>query len=397
MRIVEKQTITNDMFFKPNMELVGNLNKQNNERMDSFVGNDALQRSKDDVGVIYEKSNPLNYSKAIYTKPVAASVNANTIKDVQNKLNGIGYSCGVPNGIMGDSTKLAVASFQKLCGLKKQNGEITDETITTLNVVYKRALNGGLSRGLRNNSDVKKLQENLNRLNYNCGNPDGTFGLSTEVAVKKFQVDHGLTKDGVVGKTTLNAIVDSGPKTISEKGFKLLSDIEVPAGAKKDKNGKIISIPIVDVGDDKYTVGMGNAVDKNDTKTIAEYKRKYGVDVTKVGAQVDYDTCLRIFNDHIEEFTGTLDRMLKRNGYVPTQNEYDAMVIAVYNRPALANPGNALDTLIKNNSHNREEWRTTILNEYKGLDLWNSKGRGWTNRINEEIELFFDGDYTKNY
>ena len=280
---------------------------------------------------------------------------------------------------------------------KKQNGEITDETITTLNVVYKRALNGGLSRGLRNNSDVKKLQENLNRLNYNCGNPDGTFGLSTEVAVKKFQVDHGLTKDGVVGKTTLNAIVDSGPKTISEKGFKLLSDIEVPAGAKKDKNGKIISIPIVDVGDDKYTVGMGNAVDKNDTKTIAEYKRKYGVDVTKVGAQVDYDTCLRIFNDHIEKFTGTLDRMLKRNGYVPTQNEYDAMVIAVYNRPALANPGNALDTLIKNNSHNREEWRTTILNEYKGLDLWNSKGRGWTNRINEEIELFFDGDYTKNY
>lgn len=50
--------------------------------------------------------------------------------------------------------------------------------------------------------DVKKLQEALNKLGFNCGTPDGIFGAKTEAAVKAFQQRYGLAVDGIVGPAT---------------------------------------------------------------------------------------------------------------------------------------------------------------------------------------------------
>ncbi len=51
-------------------------------------------------------------------------------------------------------------------------------------------------------SDVKGLQEILMSLGYDCGMPDGVFGSKTKSAVEKFQSDHGLSPDGIVGPLT---------------------------------------------------------------------------------------------------------------------------------------------------------------------------------------------------
>lgn len=383
------------------------------EKTNGSVQNQVSQKqdtknNESDIAVIYERSNSANAGMTTYASTRAVTTTTltkSTIKDVQTKLNAIGYSCGTPDGIAGKNTKAAVASFQKLCGLQDQSGTITDETITKLNSVYSRSQRGVLSRGLRNNDSVKKLQENLNKLNFNCGTPDGTFGAGTETAVKNFQKAHSLTVDGVVGSATLAAIekainalnTPSTPPTgLSENGFKLLASYEATS-VVKDKNGNIVSIPILDIGDGVYTIGIGNTVKKTDTKTIEEYKQKYGIDVTKVGTQVDIKTCMQIYNDHVNTYTSTVNNLLKRYNYTPTQNEYDALVIAVYNRPALASKGHALDTLLKNNNHNKDDWRTALINEYKGLSGWSKYGKGWSNRIEDELELYFDNDYVRNH
>lgn len=49
--------------------------------------------------------------------------------------------------------------------------------------------------------EVKQLQKALSIAGYTVGN-DGFFGDGTEEAVKKFQKDHGLEADGVVGNAT---------------------------------------------------------------------------------------------------------------------------------------------------------------------------------------------------
>lgn len=60
------------------------------------------------------------------------------------------------------------------------------------------------SRILRNGhhgEDVRTLQTNLIELGYSCGlwGADGDFGDSTELAVRRFQKDNGLTADGKYG------------------------------------------------------------------------------------------------------------------------------------------------------------------------------------------------------
>lgn len=60
------------------------------------------------------------------------------------------------------------------------------------------------TRILRNGDegeDVKAMQTNLIRLGYDCGRwgADGDFGDATEMALKKFQRDHGLEDDGECG------------------------------------------------------------------------------------------------------------------------------------------------------------------------------------------------------
>lgn len=54
--------------------------------------------------------------------------------------------------------------------------------------------------------NVESLQERLNELKYNSGEVDGIFGKKTEIAVKNFQSDNGLTADGIVGKNTCKAL-----------------------------------------------------------------------------------------------------------------------------------------------------------------------------------------------
>ena len=58
-----------------------------------------------------------------------------------------------------------------------------------------------LKKGSRG-SDVKELQQNLNKLGYNCGIADGIWGTKTENAVRKFQKDNKLEVDGIVGGAT---------------------------------------------------------------------------------------------------------------------------------------------------------------------------------------------------
>lgn len=75
-----------------------------------------------------------------------------------------------------------------------------------------------IKRGSKGDA-VKKAQTILYKLGYDLGKCgiDGDFGKATEAAVKEFQRDHKLTKDGIVGKATWDALLKANEQTTPVK------------------------------------------------------------------------------------------------------------------------------------------------------------------------------------
>ena len=130
------------------------------------------------------------------------------VKTLQDKLNTLGYNSGSVDGIFGAKTYAAVTAFQKANSLGvdgivgkltwgKLYGVSPAMPVETTTVVGRPTVSYG-SRG----DAVRKLQELLNALGYDCGSVDGIFGSKTKAAVLAFQKANGLGVDGIVGPLT---------------------------------------------------------------------------------------------------------------------------------------------------------------------------------------------------
>ena len=65
---------------------------------------------------------------------------------------------------------------------------------------------------LDNGKDVGEVQFALDRLGFYTGAHDGSFGNTTERAVKAFQAKNNLTQSGIVGTKTLKLIKQQDTK-----------------------------------------------------------------------------------------------------------------------------------------------------------------------------------------
>ena len=132
------------------------------------------------------------------------------VKDLQTKLKKLGFYNASIDGDYGDTTVAAVKAFQKKYNLTA-DGVAGSETLKKLDSAYKNADSNtstdddSLRKGATGTA-VKTLQTNLKKLGFYTAYVDGSFGATTESAVKAFQRKYGLTADGVAGSATLKKI-----------------------------------------------------------------------------------------------------------------------------------------------------------------------------------------------
>ena len=132
------------------------------------------------------------------------------VKDLQTKLKKLGFYNAYVDGSYGDTTVAAVRAFQKKYNLTA-DGVAGSETLKKLDSAYKNADSNtstdddSLRKGATGTA-VKTLQTNLKKLGFYTAYVDGSFGSTTESAVKAFQKKYGLTADGVAGSATLKKI-----------------------------------------------------------------------------------------------------------------------------------------------------------------------------------------------
>jgi N-acetylmuramoyl-L-alanine amidase len=121
---------------------------------------------------------------------------------------------GSESAVFDPATELAVRHFQQVRGLSV-DGRVGEETYRALSEA-RWSLGDRLLRydpeRLMRGDDVTALQERLLELGYDAGRADGILGPETEVGLRAFQRDYGLTSDGTCGPATLRALRQLGRK-----------------------------------------------------------------------------------------------------------------------------------------------------------------------------------------
>jgi N-acetylmuramoyl-L-alanine amidase len=153
--------------------------------------------------------------------PLGPGSRGPAVADVRAALRSLGLLTpvdGVPDDagteVYDQATELAVRHFQQVRGLSV-DGRVGEETYRALSEARwslgDRLLHHDPERPVRGD-DVTGLQERLLELGYDAGRADGIFGPETEVGLRAFQRDYGLTSDGTCGPATLRALRQLGRK-----------------------------------------------------------------------------------------------------------------------------------------------------------------------------------------
>ncbi len=146
----------------------------------------------------------------------------NEVRDLHRRLATSGFADTGDPGEFDDRTEKALREFQASRRLV-EDGICARQTWAALvdsghrlgdRMVYLRS---PMTRG----DDVTDLQQRLGSLGFDAGWLDGIFGPDTESALRDFQLNQGLTGDGVVGRETVAALDRlsgrrSGDKTVAE-------------------------------------------------------------------------------------------------------------------------------------------------------------------------------------
>ena len=118
------------------------------------------------------------------------------VSDAQELLEFYGYDPGRIDGVLGPSTRSAIARFQR---------ENNVEESRYLNKVTWEKLHIFEGSGLirEGQMDVAVIQKVLLKAGFSPGKVDGNLGQKTLEAIKDFQKANGLYVDGKVGYQTL--------------------------------------------------------------------------------------------------------------------------------------------------------------------------------------------------
>ncbi|MEM9541442.1 MAG: peptidoglycan-binding protein [Cyanobacteria bacterium P01_E01_bin.42] len=138
------------------------------------------------------------------------------VRDLQQRLQGMGYFNGPVTGYYGSITTEAVIRFQRakglsvdgVAGVQTQNALQSNSggSAATASTPSTPIAMGGLLKRGQQSDRVKRLQLTLRERGYFIGPATGYYGSITTEAVKRFQRGQGLAADGIAGAKTQQAL-----------------------------------------------------------------------------------------------------------------------------------------------------------------------------------------------
>jgi peptidoglycan hydrolase-like protein with peptidoglycan-binding domain len=236
---------------------------------DKLAGNQRAQQERDQELERLRRDNErysreLNLRGGSATASTATDLNIDQVRQVQTRLNQMGYFSGNIDGVWGPETQTALRNFQQSKNLQV-TGQLNEQTARALGVEnYARAGStaGSEGQGMAQNQiresntpsgqrqqsgaqqqasntsgvqepqqsgrqqstqssardntqtqmvvltqqDVRQLQRKLNNMGYDAGQVDGIWGPRTQGAVRNFQQAKNLQASGRLNEQTMDAL-----------------------------------------------------------------------------------------------------------------------------------------------------------------------------------------------
>ena len=145
---------------------------------------------------------------SVPVEPIGRGSVGPEVSDIQRRLGELGHACDRDPGVFDPITEAAVRAFQQRRGLAA-DGRVGEDTWRALVGASFRLGDRTLyvTRPLMHGDDVRDLQRRLNRLGFDAGYDDGFYGPQTFEAVRDFQLNAGLTVDGLAGTRTIDVLL----------------------------------------------------------------------------------------------------------------------------------------------------------------------------------------------
>ncbi|GHU55560.1 hypothetical protein AGMMS49975_17520 [Clostridia bacterium] len=251
------------------------------------------------------------------TSVIKAGAKGNDVVELQFILNYLSqFYDEIPpvleNGIVDAATVNSIKEFQKLKGLT-QDGIVGPATWRVLYDAYKSAKGGGgggstpqypgyyLKVGVKDDN-VRTMQTYLNALSSKYPSipkltADGDFGNQTKAAVIEFQKLFGLTADGIIGKSTWDAIVKAaGGQAPSEDqsypGYYLKVGVEGEKVRQLQRYLNAISSEYPSIPKITADGAYGNAT----AAAVKKYQQLFGLTADGITGQATWDSVVSTYN-----------------------------------------------------------------------------------------------------
>lgn len=185
--------------------------------------------------------------------------------------------------------------------------------------------------------------------------------------------------------------------TLSDKGLSLLNSYEFPYYMVDEEND---CLSPYDVGDGVITFGPGITYPTEQEGLDAinsEFDSNYTESDNCISTKILFDMQQKI----ISPYEHKVIDFLWSHKYIPTQNQFDALLLMSYNSPSLFDD-EKFNELFKTDL-SKTDYINTINSYYQTLNSYYDNedtpapndgfGEGWLNRIQDSADAFFDSDY----
>ena len=172
------------------------------------------------------------------------------VAEVRSALAGLGLlapdgAAAAEDALFDEATDRAVRAFQQRRGLLT-DGQVGHDTYRELKEAsYRlgdRTLIYQLSAPMAGD-DVAELQNRLLELGFDTGRADGLFGVRTDVALRTFQREYGLTEDGIFGPGGMAALNQLGRKVTGGSPHRIREEEAVRLSGRQLRGKRIVIDP----------------------------------------------------------------------------------------------------------------------------------------------------------